>query len=383
MPGANAAGERGKLMRGEQQPLAKLSPFAREVWREWQRLVLPASVGRLIVAASGGADSCALLLAVDELLKARRLAAGVCVVVAHLDHGLRGAAGAADARWVAELARRLGYECASGRASVAGRARRERDNLEQAARGERYEFLGRVARARGAGVVLTGHTLDDQAETVVLALLRGSGAAGLGGMSPVRTLDERGDVQLARPLLGWARRAGTAAYCREQGIEPRVDAMNEDESFKRVRVRRQLLPLLETLNPRAVEALARAAGLLRDDSAALDEETAKLLAEAARDPKLKLEKAAHASDVVAAGDGNKVAPLSVEVLRGANVAVRRRALRQWIKAGRGHLRRVELVHVLAIEKLLEGERGGRVAELPGACEIVRRRGRLWLRVKEP
>ena len=370
-------------MRGEHQPLSKLSPFAREVWREWQQLVLPASGGRVIVAASGGADSCALLLAVDELHRARRLAAGVCgvVVVAHLDHGLRGAAGAADARWVAELARRLGYECAAGRASVVERARRERDNLEQAARGERYEFLGHVARARGAGVVLTGHTLDDQAETVLLALLRGSGSAGLGGMSPVRALDERGDVQLARPLLGWARRAETVAYCRERGVEPCVDAMNEDESFKRVRVRRQLLPLLETFNSRAVEALARAARLLRDDSAALDEEAAKLLAEAARDPKLKLERTAPASD--AAGDGNKIALLSVEVLRGANAAVRRRALRQWIKAGRGHLRRVELVHVLAIEKLLEGERGGRVAELPGGSEIVRHRGRLCFRVKEP
>ncbi|MGH9943119.1 MAG: tRNA lysidine(34) synthetase TilS [Pyrinomonadaceae bacterium] len=339
-----------------------VSRFARRLLAEWRRLALPSAGEPSVIAVSGGADSCALLLALDELTKAGRF--GWKLTVAHLDHGLRGEAGAGDAIWVGELAEGLGYECVAARASVAERAGATGDNLEQAARGARYEFLARAARASGARFVLTGHTLDDQAETVLLALLRGSGAEGLGGMSPVRPLDELDDVKLVRPLLGWARRAETESYCRARGVKPRADAMNEDESFKRVRVRRQLVPLLESFNPRAVEAVARAAELLRGDAAALEEQAATLLAV-----------------VGDAKPGNSSVSLGVEVLRGANVAVRRRALRLWLKRSRGSLRRVELAHVLAVERLLEGERGGRVAELPGGCVVERRLGRLWFRAE--
>ncbi|MGI8998010.1 MAG: tRNA lysidine(34) synthetase TilS [Pyrinomonadaceae bacterium] len=379
--------------------------FARRLLTEWRQLKLPERERRVVIAVSGGADSCALLLAFDELIKARRLSLSLCV--AHLDHGLRGEAGESDARWVAKLAAELGHECRHKRAAVAERASRSQDNLEQAARRERYEFLARVAREQGAGVVLAGHTLDDQAETVLLALLRGSGADGLGGMSPVRPLDEAGDVLLARPLLSWARRAETAAYCCERGVEPRADTMNEDERFKRVRVRRQLIPLLESFNPRAVAALARAAELLRQDSDALEAQAAELIAEAERDwtkgecqnfvgaglvparrPQVERQSADNQSTARNAPARDEqgpvlplhedVASLSVEVLRAANGAVRRRALRRWIERERGSLRRLELVHVRAVEQLLEGERGGRVAELPGGSVIERRGGRLYL-----
>src|SRR5437763_8192564 len=111
--------------------------------------------------------------------------------------------------------------------------------------------------------------------------MRGSGAAGLGCMRAVRALDERdADLLLARPLLRWARRAETIAYCRARGIEVRADALNEDEQFARVRVRRRLVPLMETFNPRVVAALARTSELLRADSEALDEQAAQLLAAA-------------------------------------------------------------------------------------------------------
>jgi len=227
--------------------------------------------------------------------------------------------------------------------------------------------LGRVAREAAADAVAVAHTLDDQAETMLLALLRGSGAEGLGGMRPVRALDGRGDgvVLLVRPLLGWARRAETVQYCETRCVAVRADEMNEDENFSRVRVRRQLLPLLETFNPRAVEALARTAMLLRADAEALEAQAAKLLEEAS-ERELKDEMAAMQTSP----------PLRVAVLRGADVATRRRALRQWLAAGRGSLRRVALVHLSAVEKLLEGSRGGRVAELPGGGRVERRRGRL-------
>src|SRR2546421_2674434 len=256
-----------------------LSAFARRLLSEWRRLELPTAEARIVVAVSGGADSTALLLACDELVKAQRLT--LALTVAHLDHGLRGATSAADAAWVAQLARELEHDVVVEQAHVDEAAQATGDNLEQAARRARYAFLARVAHETQARAVLVAHTLDDQAETLLLALMRGSGAAGLGGMRAVRALDEHNaDVLLARPLLRWVRRAETVAYCRARGIEVRADALNEDERFARVRVRRRLVPLMETFNPRVVAALARTAELLRADSEALDEQAAQLLSAA-------------------------------------------------------------------------------------------------------
>lgn len=348
----------------------------------------------MVVAVSGGADSSALLLAFDELIKCGRMA--LTLKVAHLDHGLRGEAGEADARWVEKLAGELGYEVVSERAAVARRAGAARDNLEQAARRERYEFLGRVAREWEACAVAVGHTLDDQAETLLLALLRGSGARGLGGMREWRGFHEAADrLLLVRPLLNWARRAETLAYCAARGVSVRADEMNEDEQFARVRVRRRLLPLLETFNPRAVETLARTAGLLRREADALENLGGQLLVEACRDARTKTGASRTGGAVKSrrsGGDENRAAtenetaedslPLSVEVLRGASEAVRSYALRGWLAARRGNLRRIESVHVEAIGKLLEGDGGGRVAELPGGCRVERRRGLLLFHAPE-
>lgn len=385
----------------------KLSGFARRLLKEWRRLALPLEAERALVAVSGGADSTALLLACEELRRAGRL--GAEVSAAHLNHGLRGEAGEEDARRVAELARGLGFGVVSGRAAVGQLARESGDNLEQAARRARYEFLADAARGAGARFVLVAHTLDDQAETVLLRLLRGSGAEGLGGMRPLRPLREGEDVLLARPLLRWARRSETEGYCRWRGVEPSADEMNADERFARVRVRLKLLPLLETFNPRAVESLGRTAELLREDAATLEREAVKLLEEASRkeadsskaggsraDGSEAKSSEAKSSEIKSLeGDNSEVdssqavgaesagtagargcRPLRVSVLAGAPGALRRRALRRWIAAGRGDLRRVEMVHVEALERLLEGERGGRVAELPGGSRVERRRG--WL-----
>lgn len=347
----------------------QLSGFARRLLAEWHELRLPANEARVVVAVSGGADSMGLLLALAELIDAFCLT--LDLTVAHLDHGLRGAAGAADADWVAGLAAEHGFEIALEKINVGELAAKAKDNLEQAARVARYEFLQNVATKCSAGVVLTGHTMDDQAETVLLRLLRGSGAEGLSGMKSLRALiSGREDVLLARPLLRWARRTETEMYCAARGVEPRIDKMNADERFARVRVRRQLVPLLETFNPRVVEAISRASGLLHEDAAALD-----LVA------KHLLEEACEACET-AESESSGWPALRVEVLCAAkSCAVRRRALRQWISGGRGNLRRVELVHLVAIENLLVGERGGRIAQLPGGAYVERRKG--WLRFYAP
>ena len=372
-------GARGEEGREAKERPRRLSRFAQALLAEWKRLALPVEGARVVVAVSGGADSVSLLLGLDELLKAERLE--LSPVVAHLDHGLR-AASREDARWVAERARSLGYEVEIGRASVGELAEQSRDNLEQAARVARYEFLARVANGHEACAVLTAHTLDDQAETVLLRLMRGSGAEGLGGIEPVRLLEAKGSVLLARPLVNWARRAGTEEYCRARGVEWRSDEMNRDERFARVRVRHSLIPMMQSFNARVVETLARTAQLLREDAAALDISAAKLLEEARVDGS-EGELWDGPEGARLDGSSRASAPaLRVDVLAGAPSAVRRRALRRWLAERRGSLRRLEMVHLLAVERLLTGSRGGRVSELPGGASVSRRKGQLVFHAKK-
>jgi len=343
--------------RGRVRP--RTSVFARKLLTEWKRLELPVNGERVVVAVSGGADSTALLLALDELIKKARLS--LELIVAHLNHGLRGEIGKQDARWVSETAASVGYDTVVEHINVIECANETGDNLEQAARRARYKFLLDVAERSESVIVLTAHTMEDQAETVLLQLMRGSGVEGLSGINPVRLLDKRKQVSLVRPLLRWARRAETENYCHESGAEFRQDVMNQDENFSRVRVRKQLLPLMETFNGRIVEALSRTAELLEHDSSALHIQAQRLMLDAGIQ------------------DEDGTTALRVEILANANVSVRRRALRQWIELLRGDVRRLEQVHLLAVERLLFGERGGRMAELPGGSYVERNRGILRFR----
>ncbi len=343
--------------------IGKLSRFARSLLEEWFRLELPTAEQSIVVAVSGGADSSALLLALDELIKTEKL--HVQLTIAHLDHGLRDDS-SKDAKWVSQLAKELGYDIVVGRARL--KMKTSKENLEQAARKARYAFLQKTANKKDSTFVLTAHTLDDQAETILLRLLRGSAAEGLSGTPPVRELERGSKVKLARPLLTWARRSDTEDYCRRRQIDFRVDAMNDDETFSRVRVRKQLLPLMKSFNNRVVEALSRTAALLNEDAVALSDEAGRLLG-------LAEQKTGKNSET-------KSPSLSVSVLLQAPAAVRRRALREWILRSRGDLKRVEMVHLMAVEKLLKGERGGRVAELPGGMMVTRRRGMLELSHKK-
>lgn len=335
-----------------------INRFSQLLLREWTKLDLPVTDAIVVAAVSGGADSVALLMALDELNKSKRL--NLRILVAHLNHRLRGKASEIDAKWVGALAKKLGHKATVGAIDVKRLAAKTGDNLEQAARRARYEFLAVAASKVKARLVLTGHTMDDQAETVLMNLLRGSGAQGLGGVEMVRPITSKSDVLLARPLLSWARRRETESYCQEKGVEFRSDEMNLDEGFSRVRVRRQLLPLMETFNPNLVEGLARTAELLREDSAALDRGAATLL------------------DLSVAQDTNLGAnagiKLKVDLLAAAPSALRRRALRLWIRRCRGDLRRLERVHIIALENLLLGVKGGRVIELPGGSRVSRKRG---------
>ena len=199
-----------------------------------------------VVAVSGGADSVAMLRA----LAAECPPGGL--VVAHLNHQLRGPAGDSDAAFVAGLLPNLPHRVES----IDVRALAGGDNLEATARRVRYDFLARVARSTGAGWVATGHTLDDQAETVLHRLVRGSGLRGLRGIAAARELVA--GVRLVRPLLTVSR-GEVIAYLRAIGQEWREDETNRDPAFTRNRIRHELLPLLRTFNPAIADVLGRLA----------------------------------------------------------------------------------------------------------------------------
>lgn len=337
----------------------RVNQFPRLLLVEWRKLKLPTADETVVVGVSGGADSTALLLALHELKSASKLSATICV--AHLDHKLRKTSGR-DARWVADLAAKLGYECVIGRAKVAELARANNDNVEQAAREARYTFLERTAKRKSAKYVLTAHTMDDQAETVLLRLMRGSAGAGLGGMESMRALAKNASIQLVRPLL-WARRSDTENYCRLRKTEYLVDETNSNQALARARVRHQLLPLMRSFNNRIVEALSRTAAQLREDRSVLLSDAGELLQRASL---------SSGSDE----DETQTPPLDVKLLAVEPPALRRRALRQWLAQARGSTRRLEMVHLLAVEKLLEGSGGGRTVELPGGDRVRRRKNRL-------
>lgn len=338
-------------------PKSRVSNFATSLLEGWERLRLPVSDANIVVAVSGGADSTALLLAIDELVRSGKLS--VTVIVAHLDHGLRSES-KKDARFVSRLAGKLGFKFVTARANI-----KSNSNLEQAARNARYKFLEKTAKQAKSKFVLTAHTLDDQAETILLRLMRGSSAEGLAGARTFRPLTANSEVLLVRPLLSWCRRSETEDYCRSRRVEYRQDEMNDDVSFSRVRVRKQLLPLMKSFNNRIVETLNRTATLLDEDAKTLAEQASDLLSRA----------------VNGAGNQSVNPPLNVAALAGVPSALRRRVLREWILRGRGDLRRLEMVHLLAVEQLLEGNEGGRIAELPGGMQVIRRRGALELSSK--
>jgi tRNA(Ile)-lysidine synthase len=234
------------------------SPLARRVARAIRRRALWTDDDRIAVAVSGGADSVALAHVLVELSKRGRW---VLAGLIHVDHRLRGAESDGDAQFCRDLAQRLEMPIEVVRVDVAAHAARHRQSVEVAARELRYRAFDEAAARLSATVVVTGHTADDQAETVLLRLFRG---AGLRGVSGVRW--RRGAY--ARPLLD-ERRHDLRAYLRDVGAPFREDSSNADRTIARNRLRHTLMPPLDAEWPGAVSALARFAELAADDEDAL------------------------------------------------------------------------------------------------------------------
>ena len=210
----------------------------------------------IVVGVSGGADSLCLLS-----LFSRH---GFQIIAAHFNHQLRMEAGE-DERKVKAIAQALGIECVSEKGDVAGLAQSEHRTVEEAARLLRYRFLFDLASTRGAQAVAVGHTADDQVETVLMHLLRGSGLAGLKGMDYRQVMPAWHDrIPLIRPLLD-AWHVDTVAYCDSLGLTPLIDPSNDDLAYQRNRIRHALIPYLEAYNPALRQAIWRSASNLKDD----------------------------------------------------------------------------------------------------------------------
>jgi tRNA(Ile)-lysidine synthase len=303
----------------------------------------------VVAGVSGGADSVALLYALHHLRP--RLSFSLTAV--HVHHGLRGAEADADAEFVQLLAWRLGVPCVVEKVPVSALARRGKISLEMAGRAARYACFARLARALGADRVATAHHADDQVETLLLRLLRGTGLQGLGGMACETTIN---GLRIIRPMLH-VRHADAIAFLRAHGLAWREDASNTDVALLRNRVRRDVLPMLEAHFGAAVRAnMVRTAQALRDDQAWLDQ-----LAEKWR-----------RTVIGAAGEVRELP------LKRMPAAARRRILVAWLMERGVPAERLDFAGWTRVETWLAGD-APRLS-LPGARLLTRERGVLSLAV---
>jgi tRNA(Ile)-lysidine synthase len=306
-----------------------------------QELLRPGD--RVAAAVSGGADSVALLLLLDEL----RGELGIVLSVVHVNHKLRGAESDEDERFVAELAKARGLECHFANLPLTGtRSPSEAGpqlvaGLEAKARKLRYDFCRELARTARFNKIATGHTLDDQAETLLLRIFRGTGIRGLAGVHPRIALLEEGRAvgEIVRPLLGF-RRPELRHYLQSHGQKWREDSSNENVAFLRNRVRQRLLPLIGAeFGDAAIEHMAELAEIAR-----AEEEWAATNAAETRAPNLILE---------------------VEPLLALPLASARRLVRAWIETNAPEVS----ISFRLIEETLDLARGeaGKKIELPGVA----------------
>jgi tRNA(Ile)-lysidine synthase len=298
----------------------------------------------VLIAISGGADSVALTYALHHLRKAHRLK----LTLAHLHHSIRGQDADEDARFVRELAMKLGLPCELDQVDVPALATRKGLSLEMTARMVRYDFMARVARECGADVLATGHTADDQAETILLKLARGAGPQGLAGIS------YRGEwkgLPVIRPIRD-VTHAQACAFLRRHGLSWREDNSNQSLHFLRNRVRHVVLPVLEKqLNPGIREVLARTAEVMSEENAWLDDLARERLSKCISTP--------------------MPAVLLIPPWRQEHLAARRRMIRLWLVDRGIPSETIDYAAVERIMEIMESSEGTRTIPLMGGWEVSR------------
>ncbi|MDH4299229.1 MAG: tRNA lysidine(34) synthetase TilS [Dehalococcoidia bacterium] len=301
----------------------------------------------IVVGVSGGADSVCLL----HVLAAWRKRLGIKLHIAHLNHQIRGAESQADAEYVSDLAGSLDIPVTIDRQDVAAYRTERKCSLEEAARELRYAFFAGVARRVGARRIAIGHTRDDQVETILMHILRGTGIAGLCGLAPCSPLvhdsqgaslpakaptvpeDQRSNILVIRPLLDITREE-TASYCQKHQLDPRLDSSNLSPSFFRNRLRLHLLPLLRQYNPSVDQALLRLADIAKEDNVFIEQQASGLWGEVARQE-------------------NNAIYLSKKQIAALPIALQRQLLRTAVTKLAGDNRDIEASHIEAARSLLD------------------------------
>jgi len=300
---------------------------------------------KVLIAVSGGPDSVALL----HILKSLAPVLNLCLGVAHLNHGLRPQQAEKDQRFVVQMAGAMGVSAHTAAVDLGTTAGR---SLEERAREARYNFFESLARAHGYTTVATGHQANDNAEAVLMHVLRGSGTRGLGGIPPIR------DGWIVRPLIN-LKRSEIIAYLNQHSISYIRDESNQDLSFQRNRIRHALIPLLERdYNPNVVATLQRTADLCHEEEAWLQQALSPLV------------------DKVIATQSAERLELHAEALAGAPLALQRRLIRHAMRGWLGHLRRISAGHIDAVLKLLPLGAVGKRLNLPLRMEVQRSAHRL-------
>jgi tRNA(Ile)-lysidine synthase len=319
-----------------------------------QRYSLIAPEEIVVVGVSGGADSVCLL----HVLAKWRKELGIKLHIAHLNHQLRGVESEADVEYVSNLAGSLDIPITIDRQDVAAYRAERNCSIEEAARELRYAFLARVAREVGANRIAIGHTRDDQVETILMHILRGTGITGLCGLapcspmaydrqgmswaaSPLSLRAKRSNLLIIRPLLDITREE-TASYCQEHRLNPRIDSSNLSLSFFRNRLRLQLLPLLRQYNPGIDQALLRLADIAREDNAFIEQQASGLWDEVARQK-------------------NNAICLDRKQIASLPIALQRQLLRAAVTKLAGDTRDIGASHIEAARSLLNKPVGKRIS----------------------
>jgi tRNA(Ile)-lysidine synthase len=323
---------------------------------------------RVGVAVSGGADSVALLLLLVEL----REKLGIVLSVVHFNHKLRGKASDEDEKFVAKLAAKHGLEFHSASVDVAKKAKTERANLEDAARRARYDYFRSLAESEVCGRIAVAHTADDQAETVLAHLLRGTGLAGLGGIHPVAG-------PIIRPLLS-VRRSELRRFLRARKQTWREDATNRDVKRMRARIRKKLLPLLEKqFQPAIVEHLATLADLAREDEAFLnaiaEERASALVQKSGEGPRISVD------DLFQPWKKKEFYTEYAENTEGTDKteetkALSKRIVRRIVESIKPRGGQLGAGHVDAVLQMARSGQSGSSLHLPGGVEVRRERDAL-------
>lgn len=293
----------------------------------------------LVVAVSGGPDSMCLLDTLNQLSDDL----GIRLVVAHYDHGLREMEDEEETRLVREIAASLDLPFETEKADCLDK---DESSVEERARDARYGFLERVLKRHQAQKIATGHNLDDQAETVLMRLLRGSGPPGLAGIPPVR------ENRIIRPLVE-IRREDIVSYLKVRGLPYAIDSSNTDTRYLRNRIRLELLPLMQEYQPQLVEHLGRLSVILRGEDSYMEEQAAGWIGRRAEELM----------------DGDVAVPL--KAFASLPCPLRNRIARQLVRKVGNGLRRIDNDHIRAIESLVNSSSPHAGIDLPDGLSVRR------------